>query len=80
MRKFGPLDAEGLLGGHSVYFAPTADTKKKIISSFSFDSVHFTSGTTNVPYYQSWCRTQISWVLFRNMKIHLQTSADVTHL
>lgn len=53
MRKFGPLDAEGLLGGHSVYFAPTADTKIFFLSSFSFDSVHFTSGTTNVPYYQS---------------------------
>lgn len=80
VRHFCTLDAEGLLGGHSVYFAPTADTKKIRLSSFNFDSVHLTSGTTNVPDHQSWFRTQISLVLFRNMKIHFQTSAEAAHL
>ncbi len=51
MRKFCALAAAGLLG--SVHFAPTADAKKIVLSSFSFDSVHLTSGTTNVPDHQS---------------------------
>lgn len=44
MRKVCAWDADGLLGGHSVYFDSTADTDNRF-SSFDFDSVDFTLGT-----------------------------------